>query len=327
MTTRSSSLDVARFCGLAPGLSEGYGSGRAAALSNYVHALVGGSSEDAERARLSLTPEEQAEASEYLVPEPLEIHGRTLLLEHAQREGEIALDLGDGVVVPGHYDLRWLITREDGRPWVVVVDMKRSRYTSSVDSLQLASYGAASALELGAEGYTPAIWVLDGGDYIIGKDVDLMDFAFAHTWELLRHAATNVSDTGNMGSHCSGCFGRLHCPEYLFPPTAAAGLGAFTSPDAVTFLTPEHALELLNDAQRMIDTGEALKANLKAWADVNGGIRDGNGKVYRAVFSKGRKTVKLKMLQLRYPEIAEELTETGAGFYSHRWVNDKPRKS
>jgi predicted phage-related endonuclease len=84
-------------------------------------------------------------------------------------------------------------------------------------------------------------------------------------------------------------------------------------------MTGSEALAAWKFLKRRREVDEQADGILKAWADANGGIIDGN-KVWLASFSEGRSSIDTKSLAKDYPNIAEKYTRNGAPFKTYRWT-------
>lgn len=325
-SNRISSYPTGVYCGLAPRLGEAHGASRAALQSSAFHAKIAGA-ENATSLWHQLTPEEQAECAGWEAPHDVELFGVTL--SYAKADTEIAVTLYedlDGVIGEaggeddrryshGHADMAWCHIIAEGRPIVVIGDAKRTRWTASLDSLQLDGYGWAYARATGAAGYLAGLWILDEGKWLWrDKIVWLDDFDSIEIAAKLKIAMLN-SGPAVTGSHCSGCYSRLHCPEYLIP----AGALIRHSADAnITYaakafeegLTQDNASEayhLWRVAEHLV---KRMAEQVKAYAQEHG-IDVGGGKAYRLVETKGRASFDAAAMKKAYPEIHKEFMRPG----------------
>ena len=153
---------------------------------------------------------------------------------------------------------------------------------------------------------------------------DLDDDRTMTLLDTVLHAATNTGEPV-FGSHCSNCWGRLHCPEFLLP--AALGeteLGALakTGPGE---LDGAGALKALLFYERVKSMLPRVKDTLEAFATRNGGIYDPDAKKYWApVQSHGRESCNVARLRDGLGQEAEKYISQGAPYNQMRWVK-KPR--
>lgn len=331
MTSHSfSQLDAARFCGQAPVLAKAQGAGRAAAMSKARHAAMAGDL-DAKQLALSLTDGEIEEVQTWRAPEPFNVDGRELVYEQARTEWKVGLsrDLGycdyedPDRLTRGIVDMAWGPIEVGGVRTAVVADAKKSRFTSSANSLQLAAGGLAVASHWGCDVVRLGLWILEDAQWAWGPTLDTYSMQAAAAGELIGHAATNDGDF-NTGPHCDTfCYARLRCPEYLFPPSMAeTELLPFV--DGYEPDTALEAAELLLKATRAKKTAEQVIKNVQAYAADRGGLRRGE-QVYRAVNMPGRRTVKLAVLDDdEIGDKAKRYMTKGKGFQQWRWSKVLP---
>lgn len=321
---RISSLPIAEFCGMAPRLAQGHGAGRAAAMSSAFHARCAVSPNAATLAS-RLTVEERQEIDTWHKPKPWELGNIELRYEVAEKELQVALSHtlesvpydSEGALTAGTLDMAWTLETEPGLVHAFVCDIKKSRFTSEADTLQLHAYAFAYCSLRGCQAYSPGIFIAEEGRYVWGETVDLYSLEAAVIGERIIAAATTPAEYAP-GAHCHGCWSRFHCKEHLLPPEMAEGmLEPFATEGA---LTPENALPALRAALRARDTAELVIKNCKAVADRHGGIGDGK-KVWRPIIQKGRETVSLEVLREGLGDEAEKYIKRGGEFSSYRWVN------
>lgn len=321
---RMSSLPIAQFCPQGPRLSS-VSSGRAAAQSSAFHASCAGDP-NAAAMIARLTEQEAAELMTWKRPTPLVLeNGVILKYEDAQKEVAVALDANGNYCDPespeaitvGHLDFAWVV---DGVAYVG--DLKRSEYTSEPDSLQLLAYLVAWADKHGCEQGCAGIWDLTGGQWSFGGMVDLGMFSEqrAKLIERIVVAATHEGDGYNQGAHCTGCYGRSHCPSYLLPPELAdSSLAPFTKPGALEQLSPTEIGTFMLMCKRAEDTIDLAKAAIRDFVS-KGGSCELDGKLYRPVKCKGRVSLDSAALTDDLPEIAQKYTRVGKSYDQWKWV-------
>lgn len=327
---RPSSLPIARFCAKSPALS--LGAGRAAAMSTVWHARAAG--KDWQDAYLRLTPEERADIDGWKVPTDIRLDENTLLrYRDAHKETPVALgdycewvDPSDpNALTAGTCDFYWHIGRT-----LFVGDLKKSEYTEpdGPRSLQIVCYALALAAKaahhgLAIDGFVCGIWHAEEGTWEWGDYVALDSDVCGQLWDEVRAAALHTEGDFNTGKHCRRCYSRERCPAYLVPPDGA-------NESIVRFLTGqlthESALELRLLLERVEKTAKTAKASLQIWADKNGGIKDGDGKVWRKVQCKGRPMLNATALEADHPELFREYYRQGAPYDQYRWVNEEKGK-
>lgn len=310
---RMSSLPVTEYCG-------GYHkvlnpSGRAAVLSTAFHARCA-KAEDAEAKWHRLTPEEQAQVEEWHAPTVAKLgDGTRLHYVDARTEMEVALT-ADGLAVNaddpkaisiGHIDMAW-----DYQGVAYVGDIKKSEFTAEVDSLQLAAYAFAYANAMNCGSICCGIWAATEGEWTWGPIIDLDSEEALTLWLRVKHAILNVSDEYSVGPHCRKCYARWHCPAWMMPGWE---LERFSSEGP-----KGDQLAILLECQRAEDTIKRAKENLQQFAREHG-IRDGKGKVYLPVATRGRETLDkdalAKVVNLK------DFTKRGSDYDVFRWVKEK----
>jgi hypothetical protein len=87
-------------------------------------------------------------------------------------------------------------------------------------------------------------------------------------------------------------------------------------------ITAKNAPVLLAQADAMARVADVTKKRLKLFAEKTP-IRDGNGKVWKPITSKGRESVcGVKKLRERMGKDAEDFISKGAPVASFRWVKE-----
>lgn len=311
---RMSLLGVSRFCSQAAALSARYGAGRAAEMSRVFHAKL--ANEPGYREALArLTEPERVEIMTWHAPgdivtvdgdERVELDQRS-----AEREVLLGLDENGRYIDPtksdtflrGFMDFGWV--RQIGSKRVAYVcDVKRSEWTcvDGPDDLQVIAYGFAYADKHECDGFCTAIWAAMEGTWSWGEYVDLTSRKAVELWKSVVAAGQNTTGQASTGSHCRGCYARLHCPEHVLPAavesTALAGLAEGAE------LTPANALKALLHLQALEDVASKVRDTIKE--AVNRGLVIGDpktGKVYKLSTCRGREAVDTDALRA---EIGEE---------------------
>lgn len=322
---RISALPQSEFCGMSGTLGAQHGAGRAAAMSRAFHALCSG--EDASTHLAKLTPAEREDISHWKKPADLDLgEGGILRWQDAQRELSVGLTHelrhtaydDPEAVTCGTLDGGWVTTLE-GTKVAVVGDIKKSRFTSELDTLQLAAYGFAYADLHGCEAMSLGLWIAEDGVWKWGDTIDLYSLEAAALGQRVLHAALNLGEF-NTGAHCSGCYSRLYCPEYLLPPSLAeTELGPLCEP-WTDDKGPDVLLDALLKAQRAKQTAERVIDLCKEVANRHGGIPDGKGKVWRVTEVMGRESVSVDGLRKQLGEQAEQFIKRGSSYQQARWV-------
>jgi len=324
---RPSSLPITQFCSLSAVLGAKHGAGRSAAMSSCFHAKCADTA-DWKMLYDRLTPEEQATIDKWKRPEPFEAGGITFRYEDAIKESPVGLDENCAPVEPddpyaisaGTPDMYWIVTIEEQRV-AYVPDLKRSEWTSEVDSLQLHFYGLAVAAKHDCDAYVTGIWALEEGTWEWGQLIDVfMDGG--GIWDRVKAAALNTGGEASFGAHCSKCWNRGNCPEWLMPPEVGQSTLAPLTEGAE--LDQASALKLLLACKRVEDTRKkALKA-LKLYADNVGGIVSEDGKkVWSVGKVSGRLGLDKKALEEDYPGLLAKYQSRGPKTDRYDWRNIK----
>lgn len=324
MGNRMSSLPVVQFCSGAGVLGAKHGAGRAAVVSRAFHAMCA-REDKAGDLYARLTDKEQAEVREWFEPETIHINGMTLEYSQAETELELMLDADleatddpTEAVTVGHADMVWIDISGDGCAFVG--DIKKSRYTASLDSLQLHAYGLAAARAAKVRFYMVGIWVAEEGFWRWGDLMDTDDLGYTAMEARILAAAVNTSGEFNRGGHCHDCYHRQHCSEWLIPVAdPETALAPFTDPGA---LTPEKATEAIHLVKAAKDLIKVAEATLKAYADQIGGIPLDEGFVWRGVSTKGRKHINQRKLEEEFPEAYKACMTTSNGYKAYRRVKE-----
>ena len=331
---RPSALEIAEKCSEAPKLGAKHGAGRAAFISNAMHAAMHAkatkSKKDARRAvdlYSALEPEEREELQGYKEPEPLEV-GDGVILDYLDAATEVPLGLTDdcAYILPGEEDepmtagtadACWNPIPCEGGDIVHIADLKRRTETSHPMSLQLVTYAMAAALEVGASYFQTHIWSLSEGEWTHGDIVDLGSAQAVELFRRIKHACYHDSGYAT-GPHCSKCWSRQYCPEYLMPPEMAeTSLAPFVGAIEVS---DEELSQIVVDIARAKKTIAAVEENVKECVRRGSVVSDGNGMVYRPRMTKGRRTVALKVLEEGLgKEEAAQYIKQGKGYERWDW--------
>lgn len=322
MGHRMSSLPVVQYCGQAGKLNERYGSGRAAVMSTYFHALCAGSIHTPQL-KAKLTAEELEEVADWHKPGTIELYDGEVVLDYASADKELEVMLTDDgehtystdkAISIGHLDFAWG-RKFRGQLVAFVADIKKSEWTiASPNSLQLAAYGWAYASLIGADAYVPGVWAATEGKYIWGDWVDLQDPDSLDVWLQIKHAALNNGEFAT-GPHCRNCFARLHCPEFLFPPNVDK-LATFSEGHEPT---PEELADAYLAAQAMEDIAKRLKDNVKEYGRRGVEIRAADGRRLTYSQRNGKESADVKALKVDYPELADKYIKRGEPFLFPSW--------
>ena len=327
---RPSSLPQAQFCGLSAELGNQHGAGRSAAMSTAFHARCAGA-EDAKTLWKALTEDEQRTVATWHKPGDAKLpDGSMFRYDDALREHRIAMDHhgnacdpdSDECLTAGTVDYAW--THEhDGERTAYVVDIKRSRFTQDDPlNLQNLAYGFAYAAETEADHLVCGLWWAEDGEFCwADRAIDLMSEAAVTLLDKVLAAASNLSEEAVTGPYCSGCYSRMHCPEWLLPVEVVKGQGASLVALAEGGeITQDQACEL----RRLYERGKAfierVEHTLKVYADTEGGIVDSAaGMVWGPGMSKGRPYLSKELLDELYPGAVEKCTIRGKPRKEYRW--------
>src|SRR6185436_7901673 len=250
---RFSRLPVLQFCGQSQILGEQGAGSRASAIGSAFHAKCAAIHHPEHRTHATalyerLTTKERELVDALIPPTPIEVNGHELTYENATKEHPCEVTRVAEVAVRGTADLFWIHDKI-----AYVADIKRTSFTApdGPASLQVIGYAIAIAREFFCEGYFPGIWDATCGEWQWGAYVDLWSNEAVVNENAVLAAAANHGGEYNMGGHCSQCYGRQRCPQYLLPlDLADTSLAPFTAPGAIT---NENALEALMLAKRAAD--------------------------------------------------------------------------
>lgn len=327
---RMSLLPITQHCGMAGHLGEKHGAGRSAAISSALHALCA-KQPNATELMFRLTDGERAEVLKLKAPESFEIDGQTLHYEDAEKELEVVLTDGHGKhVSTGHLDMGWLVAAY-GLKLAVVGDIKKTQFSATSspgESLQMIAYGIAYARSNDCDGFVCGHWnatdgVWDWGGVIQLKEPGLGTLASGLFYtEMVFLAARNKSKEYAVGPHCSGCWSRMHCQEWLLPVSDPdSALAPFAKPGGITTDNAYEAQQLYARGKKLI---AAMKSQLEAYGDRAGGIEDGEGKVWRRTYGRSPPRFDRKRFEVDHPGALDEYTyvheKENKGF---RWTKKK----
>ena len=327
-----SSLPILQHCGQAQIMSARGAGSTNSAIGTAFHAVCAGAENAAELvARLS--DEAQAELAALIAPQPVLIadgaNGKVLDYKDAQKEvavgltqeGSYAPNGSDESILDGTCDLYWVL--EVGTKRIVyVADIKKSSYAApdGARTLQAIGYAVAICSKEEADGYATGIWDATEGRWEWTPYVDAWSEEAEKNLDRVVAAARNYGGEFNVGTHCSSCYGRSHCPQYLLPcELAETSLAPFTEPGAITH---ENALEALLVAKRALDTAKRVEDLVKAYARSAGGLQDhARGKVWLPVRTKGKTSLDRRSLERDQPDLIEKYTIFGADYEQWKWCN------
>jgi hypothetical protein len=292
---RCSALGVAFYCGLSAVLGAKHGSGRPAAMGSAFHKYCETGSESALE---SLDAEEKATVLTWKKPGDVDVAGITLEYVDAKKEVQVAIDaFGDPceygdprAATQGTLDFVWEV--DDGQSFgVYVADIKKTQWTAAdgPNSLQVMAYGLLYALLVGADWFCTGIWTATEGEWSWSKAVIHRDSpAWNELMSRVLYAAGNDTGEPSMGPHCSECYQRMHCPEYLLP--VALGDSPLAAIAAGGELTPDGLVRAIHFAKAAAELSESVMNWSKEYVR-RGGTIAADGKRYLPTVCKGRVTL------------------------------------
>jgi hypothetical protein len=328
--TRMSSLPLAQFCPVAAKLSNEVGSGRAAAISSAFHALMAGEIK-ASGMIARLTNPEKEELMRMNRPADFPA-GVNATLSYADAHKEIPCGLTEQggycekddpkAIAAGTCDMAWEPVRWADMAVLYVGDIKRSEWTASPDSLQLAGYALALAAKWDATHICTGIWDATGGQWSWSAITDLAAPEGAALWEKVKASAMNIEGGPATGAHCNDCYGRMRCPAWVLPPEhAETTLAPFVGADIA--LDNEKALALLLACDRAEDLIERIKGKdglLRPFAAKNGIVDAKSGMRWMPVEVAGRESLDKKAIEAKHPGLLDEFTKVGKPSQQFRWL-------
>jgi hypothetical protein len=206
-----------------------------------------------------------------------------------------------------------LVLVESGR--VTVADLKtgwQGDREPIEEHAQLRGLAAMACLALGVpEARIVALYVDADGVHPVEAHLDDLDIAgiVAHLCEL---AAGAANARPAPGPHCGDCPAALACPETAAQVDALARV----EPVGLVLSTPEQASAALARLGAVQKACEQMRTILEAYADANGGVPVGNGKVWRRTFMKREDVT---VTDENAQAVAEVLTRHGvAGAVEHK---------
>lgn len=212
----------------------------------------------------------------------------------------------DMVLTAGTMDCGWVIVVPGIGKVAVVVDFKKSRYASELNSLQLVTYGYAYSHEHGCDAFVTALWIADEGRLLTGDTYSMAEFDRGMLFERIKKAALNRGPAVT-GSHCHGCWARMQCPAYLLPGAIALRDGnqeleAFVR-GTLDLPTAQEWLLKVKAADEIIGL---VRGQLQAYAIKHGGIPLDDGYRWGEIMSKPKRALNLKRMADAHPEIAKQ---------------------
>lgn len=332
---RPSALGVAEFCPRSAEMNELSGISREAVISSAWHARCAGN----DTLIGELHPDERKEALSYGIPTPAQVtlDGDTFLgldYDSAEKELHVQVLERDTLITEGTLDFAWVRT-VSGRKWAFVADLKRNTWSipDGPDCLQLAAYGHAYSHLRGCDGYTPGLWSGTESEWTWGTPVDLTSPDALDLWLRIKRAAKNdarlhPNDKDKQrfvtGAHCSACYGRMKCREYLLPAwgylaKASAGIDVDEELRVNIVVAEDTAAELLTRAKVMEEYAELIKENVKVFAERGGSVVDPvTGKRFLPVLQKGRKSLDQEALAKSGVDLSK-FQKQGKPFLKFEW--------
>lgn len=217
----------------------------------------------------------------------------------------VAYDSPDAIA-RGKLDVGWIENRgPENTPTAIIVDHKTGHWVDvRKHMLQLAGYAIAYArlrevrhvvmyVHLVRESKVICVKADETAD---GEGIYMLDLdgpEGSALWQRVLVAAMNVDTEYVVGSHCSDCFERMHCPARMLP--ASALLEKMAAMKAGEDAEHDQVRDMLVAADALADTAKNAKEFAQAWVRARGNITDG-GRVYAASESKGRRTAQVDEL-------------------------------
>lgn len=323
---RPSSLSIARFCQLSPVLSEQFPSrSEATDRGNEVDGQVTAEIRDG-----VVATDGDARACIDWLSANLDAGGLVV---------QVPVRLSDpdtgGLLTAGTPDVVHL---NGDHSVVTVVDLKKreqmlaGRLAAPDDNLQLHAYALAEASRVGAQAYRLCLLLFGDGEVEEQWSRVYTVETWAPALEEIRaiQDQQSASPVATSGPHCLACYPRVHCPSWTLPALQGPSeMEPFTRPGG---LTVENFPRALAAKKALEDVAKLADAQLKAFADANGGsVPMGGGKVYRPVWSKGKAYIDTdamaaELAKLTDKDVAGVLTahtKKGAPFPTYRLTNEK----
>jgi hypothetical protein len=338
---RMSSLPIVQYCSGAAELGKRYGTTRRAVIGRAGHARL---SQAAEYPRLAaqLTPRELEEVESWVAPATVQLDfgDGPMVLDYASADKEFEVGLtedGHAAYHPdleecltiGHLDFGWVRKSRSGRRLAVVVDIKRTAFATvdDTETLQLKAYGFGYSKLNECDAFLVGLWIPTEGQYRWGRWHEMGGDDGRALWDRIRFAASNTSSGFVSGDHCSGCWQRRHCPEYMLPSRDVEDKLAVLAEGFSGEIQPDKAYEIWQLIRRMADTAEAAEKQLKGLVKLGAiTVLDGKGKRLGVVSCQGRESVDMKYLRQRLGPEAQEFIKRGAPYEMVRWVTDQAQE-
>jgi CRISPR/Cas system-associated exonuclease Cas4 (RecB family) len=313
---RPSSLSIARYCQLAPALSERFPSrSEATDRGNLVDQQVTAQINDGVAATDPDALAVLAWVDEHMGPGT---RAQVLVPLHDPDTG--------GLLTRGTADLVKFCKDSTGK--LIVGDMKKreqwlaGRLAAPDANLQTHAYALGEAAFEGAMSYqTVLILFGDGEVEALWSEVYTRE-SWVDVLEEIRAIQDQQSETpvATSGPHCLACYPRIHCPAWTLPAhQGPTELEPLTKPGG---LTVENFGRALMAKKALDDVAELVGEQLKAFADANGGkVPVGGGKVWGQVMTKGRETIDAKALEA--DGLKAKYTRRGSPYPMYRLTNDK----
>jgi len=301
---RPSSLSIAKFCALAPVLSERYptrnaGTDRGNAVDAQVTASLVSGAEPADADARACVEwfREQFPAPRYRIA----CQKRVTLRDP---------DTG-AIITEGTADV---LVHDTQDPVDYVVDLKKreqydaGRLADPDENLQLHAYALAST----AEGRSYQTYLLLFGS---GRAEPIPSKIYtAETWAPILTRIQEINERtgeprGESGEHCGQCYPRIHCPQWAL--RAYRGLER----NDVAF-NDNNGADLLLEAKAMEERAARIRELAKHKVDTDGkGIRVGSQE-YRRIMMSGQMTVDTAALER--DGLYERYARVGRGFASYK---------
>jgi hypothetical protein len=332
---RPSLLPIVQFCGGAAQLAAVHGAGRSAAMSSAAHANFAGQP-DAKRMLAMLSDVERETVLTWQPPTTVH-YCPGVELDYASAEKELPVGLDEygyhcdakdeGCICSGTLDFAWVRTLPQGEKVAFVGDIKRTPWAASegAESLQLHAYAHAFASKHNCQAYCTGIWLAEEGEWLWSKDMVVMGSERqVNLWERLFHAIQNTSGEYNSGAHCSGCYERLHCPEFSLPAmTAESWLAPLNDLDAVRgdldSMRPAELGALVLKLQAFEKVADKVKEEIQERVRRGALSVEADGKRWVPVKMPGRKGVDMTALKEALGPKMDAFAKVGAPYDSFKW--------
>lgn len=177
------------------------------------------------------------------------------------------------VMVCGHLDMAWDV---EGNDLVIISDIKSSIFAvkDKNDCLQLHGYGIALAKFLKRGRYLTSIWDASDGRYHVANEaIELDGFECSRIMDRIRVACSERDGNFRVGTHCSQCWKRSHCPAHLVD-VPEGEFKAILSGQA----TEADVRDAIVKKKQIADLNKRLDESIKAWVRQHGSVRSKDGK-------------------------------------------------